>query len=33
MMFPDCRTDDAYNQDFLGGTDKEFVNGCRQFFR
>ena len=27
MMFPDCRTDDAYNQDFLGGTDKEFVRG------
>ena len=27
MMFPDCRTDDAYNQDFLGGTDKEFVKG------
>jgi len=27
MMFPDCRTDDAYNQDFLNGTDKEFVRG------
>lgn len=27
MMFPDCRTDDAYNEDFLTNTDKQFVRG------
>ena len=26
-MFPDCRTDDAYNEDFLTNTDKQFVRG------
>ena len=26
-MFPDCRTDDYYNEDFLDGTDKSFVKG------
>ena len=26
-MFPDCRKDDYYNQDFLDGQDREFVKG------
>lgn len=27
MMFPECRRDDYYNQDFLNGTDQEFIRG------
>jgi hypothetical protein len=27
MTFPKCREDDYYNQDFLDGTDKEFLRG------
>ncbi len=27
MMFPDCRNDENYNEDFLNGVDKEFVAG------
>lgn len=26
-MFPDCRSDDAYNEDFLNKMDKEFIAG------
>lgn len=27
-MFPDCRVDDYYNEDFLKGIDKEFLSGA-----
>lgn len=27
MMFPDCRNDEDYNEDFLNGVDKEFIAG------
>ncbi len=27
MMFPDCRNDDFYNEDFLDGMDKGFLRG------
>lgn len=27
MMFPECRNDNYYNEDFLTKTDKEFVRG------
>ena len=27
MMFPDCRNDENYNEDFLNSKDKEFVRG------
>lgn len=27
MMFPDCRNDDYYNEDFVCGDDKEFLRG------
>ena len=27
MLFPDCRVDDTYNEDFLNGKDHEFVRG------
>lgn len=27
MLFPDCRNDDYYNQDFLDQNDHEFING------
>lgn len=26
-LFPDCRVDDFYNEDFLNEKDKEFING------
>ena len=28
MMFPDCRNDECYNEDFLSKTDKEYVSGA-----
>ena len=27
MLFPDCRNDNYYNEDFLNNTDREFVGG------
>lgn len=27
MNFPNCREDEYYNEDFLDGTDKEFIKG------
>lgn len=32
MIFPDCKNDDVYNEDFLNTKDLEFVRGCDYAF-
>ena len=31
-MFPDCRTDDIYSEDFLNDEDKAFIYGADRMF-